>query len=148
MQYPAIEELLPHRSPMILLAEVRDDAPGSITCTVQLHNGSPFVENGSVEAFVALEYMAQCVAAYAGLQAYRRGEPVKVGYLVGARKVDIAVDSFGVGDQLIVRAEHIWGDDALGKFACTVDSNGQRVADGVLTIYQGDPATDELASRH
>lgn len=139
--YPAIQALLPHRAPMLLLDEVRDDAPGTITCSVELQPDSPFVENGSVEAFVALEYMAQCVATYAGLKAHRRGDPIQVGYIIGARAVNLAIDAFSVGETLIVRADHIWGDDALGKFECTIDSSGQRVAGGVLTVYQGNPAT-------
>lgn len=130
---------------MILLDEVRHDAKGSITCSVELHRESPFVEDGSVEAFVAVEYMAQCVAAYAGLKAYRRGDPIRVGYIIGARSVDIAVDAFGVGEVLTVTAVRIWGDDLLGKFECTVDSNGHRVAVGVLTVFQGDPDTAEFA---
>lgn len=144
-KYPSIEALLPHRPPMILLDEVRDDAEGAITCSVKLHAGSPFVENGSVEGFVAVEYMAQCVATYAGLKAYRRDDPIRVGYIIGARSVDIAVDSFAVGDTLIVKAGLVWGDDELGKFECTVDSNGQRVAAGVLTVFQGDPDASEFA---
>lgn len=144
-KYPAIQELLPHREPMILLDEVRDATEASITCSVELRPGSSFVENGSVQAFVTVEYMAQCVATYAGLKAYRRGDRVQTGYLIGVSTVDLAVDQIDVGELLIVRANHIWGDDSLGKFECTVDSNGLRVAAGVLTVFQGDPDAVELA---
>lgn len=135
---PSIEALLPHRAPMILLDEVHDVAAESIICKVILRASSPFVENGRVPAIVGLEYMAQCVAAFAGLQAFRQGRPVRVGYLIGARLVEFSVDAFEVGEELDVRATRVWGDDALGNFECSVDSIGRRVAAAVLTVFQGD----------
>lgn len=138
-EYPKLEALLPHRAPMILLDHVQDEADGSLTCKVTLRPESPFVENGSVPAVVATEYMAQCVAAYAGLRAVRRGEPVQTGYLIGARTMEFAIDAFSVGEELIVKVRHVWGDDILGNFQCTVDSSGRRVASAVLTVFQGDP---------
>ena len=138
-EYPELEAILPHRAPMILLDHVQDDAEGSLTCKVTLRPESPFVENGSVAAVVATEYMAQCVAAYAGLKAVRRGEPVRTGYVIGARTIDFAIDAFSVGEELIVKVHHVWGDDILGNFQCTVESNGRQVASAVLTVFQGDP---------
>jgi predicted hotdog family 3-hydroxylacyl-ACP dehydratase len=138
LKYPPIETLLPHRAPMILLDEVHADATGSITCKVTLRAHSPFVENRRVPAVVAVEYMAQCVAAYAGLQAFRQGRPVRIGYVIGARLVEFSVDEFDVGEELVAKASRIWGDDALGKFECSVDSRERRVAAAILTVFQGD----------
>ena len=142
--YPGLESLLPHRPPMILLDRVLDDGDGTITCEVRLRPDSPFVENGSVAAVVATEYMAQCVAAYAGLQAFRRADAIRTGYVIGARSIDLSLDEFGVGEELIVRAQHIWGDDILGKFECSVDAGGCRAASAILTVFQGDPDTVQI----
>ncbi len=137
-KYPPLEDLLPHRPPMILLDRVEDDGEESITCGVTLRDESPFVENGFVPAVVATEYMAQCVATYAGLKASRRGGEIRVGYVIGARLIDLAVDAFRVGEDLVVKARRDWGDDILGRFDCSVDSGGRRVASAILTVYQGD----------
>ena len=138
LRYPPLERLLPHRAPMILLDEVLGDAAGSISCGVTLRADSPFVENRCVPAVVAVEYMAQCVAAYAGLQAFREDRPVRIGYLIGARLVEFSVDAFGVGEELVVQANRAWGDDVLGNFKCSIDSSGCRVVSAVLTVFQGD----------
>ena len=136
--YPAIEAILPHRAPMILLDRVEEDSPDSIACSVTPHEASPFAEHGSVPAVVATEYMAQCVAAYAGLKAFRRGEPIRIGYLIGARTIEFSVDRFPLECRLLVRARRTWGDDALGRFDCSVERNGDRVASAVLTVLQRD----------
>ena len=137
-RYPPLEQVLPHRAPMILLDRIEDSAEGMAVCSVTLRSDSPFVEQGSVPAVVATEYMAQCVAVYAGLKARRRGEGVRVGYLIGARSIEMAVDAFHVGDRLLVTARHVWGDDALGKFECRVAAEGRRVARATLSVFQGD----------
>ena len=137
LTYPPLEALLPHRAPMILLDGVHDDTEQAITCKVTLRDTSPFVENGRVPAVVALEYMAQCVAAYAGLKAFREGTPVRLGYVIGARVVELAEDQFGVGEELFVSANRVWGDDLVGNFECRVDSRRRRVATAVLSVFQG-----------
>jgi predicted hotdog family 3-hydroxylacyl-ACP dehydratase len=82
--------------------------------------------------------MAQCVAAYAGLSGHERGEPVRVGYLVGAREVTLPDEPFRVGDVLRVTAQHAWGDDILGSFHCRVDRGGETIARATLNVYRGD----------
>ncbi len=143
-RYPPLEQLLPHRTPMILLDRVEQDAEGCITCGVVLRHDSSFVENGSVPAVVATEYMAQCVATYAGLKAVRRGGEVRVGYIIGARLVEFEVEAFEVGEELSVKARRIWGDDILGRFECSVEARGTRVASAILTVYQGDIDSAEV----
>ena len=137
-RFPAIETLVPHRSPMLLLDSVEEYGNRAITCGLVLREDSTFVENGSVPSFVAIEYMAQCVAAYAGLGEIGKGKPVRIGYLIGARDVEFLVDAFHEGERLRVLAAHVWGDDQLGQFDCCVESNGRRCAQARLSVYQGD----------
>ncbi len=136
--YPPIEAILPHRAPMILLDRVEDDGEGRLCCSVRLREDSPFVDDGRVSPVVAAEYMAQCVAAYSGLKAVRRGDPVRIGYLLGTRSLDLAVAAFEVGEKLIVEVRHVWGDATLGQFDCTVRSAGRQVAAAVLNVFEGD----------
>ncbi len=144
-RYPPLAEILPHNPPMILLDRVEEASDEEATCSLTLAPGSPFVEQGSVPAVVATEYMAQSVAAYAGVKAHRKGDPVRAGYVIGAQTIDLAVDSFWVAQTLVIHARRIWGDDSLGKFECSVTCDGDRVAEAVLTVFQGDidPVTPE-----
>jgi predicted hotdog family 3-hydroxylacyl-ACP dehydratase len=135
---PAITDLVPHRPPMLLLDEVASYDGSCLACNVVLRDDSPFVEEGHVNAPIALEYMAQCIAAYVGIRGQARGEPVQIGYLIGAREVIFNVDSFSVGDVLRVEVSHAWGDDTLGSFACSVARGDQVVATATLSVYRGD----------
>jgi predicted hotdog family 3-hydroxylacyl-ACP dehydratase len=136
-RFPPVSELLPHRGRMLLLDEVVATGPGFVACRVTIQPGSAFLEDGRVPNLVAIEYMAQTVGAYAGLQAKRQGLPVKIGYLLGTRELVLDVDSFLVGDELRVEAHHQFGDERIGAFDCRVLLRGTIVATGCLNVYLG-----------
>jgi len=141
---PPLTELVPHRAPMLLLDEVSSYDDISVECLVVLRDDSPFVERGRVRATLALEYLAQSIAVWSGLQGRARGEPVRIGYLVGSRELAFAVDHFRVGDELRLRASRVGGDSKLGAFACSVLRGGDTLASGTLNVYGGGgPSLDE-----
>jgi predicted hotdog family 3-hydroxylacyl-ACP dehydratase len=123
---------------MRLLDEVVAAAPGAVACRVLIRSDSTFAEDGRVPGLVALEYMAQAVAAYAGLRARGQGQPVRIGYLLGSREVALPPEDFQAGDELLVEARHQFGEDAIGAFDCHVVLRGQVVASACLNVYQGD----------
>ena len=142
-QYPLIEELVRHRAPMLLLDHVEDEGHRTTTCGLTIREDSTFLEDGAVPSCVALEYMAQCVAVHAGLCGARNGQPARIGYLVGARDVDFLVDEFRVGERIRVVASHVWGDDELGQYSVHLESNGRRVAEALLSVYQANDGAAE-----
>jgi 3-oxoacyl-[acyl-carrier-protein] synthase I len=143
--YPAIVELVPHRPPMLLLDRVLSYDGECVICETVLEPGSPFVDDGEVPALVGIEYMAQAIAAGAGLSARDKGETAaRMGFLLGCRKLTIAVDSFQVGDRLTVEARRTWGENELGSFSCKVQRGDQVVVEGALTVYQG-PLPEEMS---
>ncbi len=133
---PSLAEVVPHGPPMLLLDEITSWDGQRVECRLVPRADSPFVEAGRAPATLAIEYMAQCIAVYGGLVARARGEPVSIGYLAGARDVTLVADEFRVGEVLYVEAFHVWGDDALGSFACAVRREGEVVAKGTLSAYR------------
>jgi predicted hotdog family 3-hydroxylacyl-ACP dehydratase len=122
---------------MVLLDDVVEHGDGRIVTRVRLHRASLFAEEGRVPALVAIEYMAQTIGAYAGMRARASGQPIQAGYLLGTRELTLAVDAFEPGDELLVEARHVFGDEQLGSFQCTVTCRGIGVATGLVNVYQG-----------
>lgn len=145
---PPIAELLPHRGPALLLDEVIAHAPERVTCRVTLREGAAYACDGRVPAIVAIEYMAQTIGAWVGLRALARGEPVRIGFLLGTRELRLDVESFAVGDVLEIDAEHVWGDSALGSFRCVVRRASDVLAEATINAFQGDKnQIDEVLKR-
>jgi predicted hotdog family 3-hydroxylacyl-ACP dehydratase len=138
MTLPVISALVPHRGSMSLLDRVLSADSESMCAEVAIHATSMFCDGASVGAWIGIEYMAQAVAAHAGYCASLRGEPVKVGFLLGTRRYDCACAGFAVGTvlQVHVRSE-LQGENGLGAFECRIDDqHGATLASATVTVYQ------------
>lgn len=135
MTFPALTELLPHRPPMLLLDRVVAFDEESAACEVEIRESSTFFEPGGVPAWVALEYCAQTIAAYAGLKTRASGGEPKIGLLVAARELKLHTTLFAAGDTLLIRVRREFGEERIGRFACEVVRAGAVVASASLSVY-------------
>lgn len=136
---PTVAELVPHSGAMVLLDRLVEAGADRVRCAVRIRPDSTFCTDGAVPAIVAMEYMAQAVAVYAGMRGRAHGEPPRVGYILGTRELKLNVDAFAVGEELEVVARHEWGDERLGVFECSVARGGTVAATAMLNVYQGGP---------
>ena len=137
LPFPPVADLVPHRPPMLVLDEVVASSHDSLTARVLLTETSPFVEEGRAPALIAIEYMAQAIAAFAGAAQRAKQEAPKLGFLLSCREMVIDVDELSAGDELLVSVRQVWSDDVLGSFDCLVTRRGARVAKADLNVYQG-----------
>ncbi len=134
--FPAVEKLVPHAGPMLLLGQLLESGEDYVVCEVIVRADGLFDAAGRVPAWLGIEYMAQTIAAFAGLQALERGEPVRAGYLLGSRRFETNVPDFACGELLRVSAARlVQGISGAGAFECRVE--GERVRQtATLTAYQ------------
>lgn len=132
------EGVVPHKGRLSLLRNVIAHSSSETVCDVAIDAGSLFHRNGGVRSWVALEYMAQAVAAHAGMIARQAGEKPRVGFLLGARRLELTVPYFKDGIILHVRAKHLWGEGNLFSFHCDVSLAGsdRPVASAELNVFR------------
>ena len=133
-----IHSLVPHSGAMSLLGRFLDADEESLRAEVVVNPETMFCSEGAVGAWVGVEYMAQAVAAHAGWCARRRGEPVRVGFLLGSRKYACSVASFPVGSVLKIEVRRaLQGENGLGAFDCRIeDGTGLELASATITVFQ------------
>lgn len=137
MSLPDIHSLLPHSGPMVLLDRVIRADEESLCAEVRIKPDSLFCTQGGVGAWVGLEYMAQAIAAYAGYTGRLRGEPIKIGFLLGTRRYECARSLFAVGSLLKVCVQRVLqSDDGLASFDCHIDDDHGQLANANLTVFQ------------
>ncbi len=142
----AITELLPHRPPMILLDRVEDFAADSLTASVTITPSSLFCAGGSVPSHLALEYMAQACGAHVGMIALEKGEPVRIGFVLGTRDFVSMVRGFDVGERLEVTATLVFNDVQMGAYDCRIAIGDRLVAQARLSVYQPERAGETTMS--
>ena len=136
---PPVSAVVPHKPPMILIDELLEYVPlSSLSSLVRLTDRSQFVEAGRAPAVITLEYMAQTIAAYAGLTERAKGLPAQKGFIIACREMVLEVDDLAAGDELLVEIKEAWSHDALGHFDCKVSRAGEPISRASLSVYQGE----------
>jgi predicted hotdog family 3-hydroxylacyl-ACP dehydratase len=149
MSMPPVGELVPHSGTMSLLDRVLSADEETLCAEVAIRADTLFCEEGVVGAWVGVEYMAQAVAAHAGYAARMRGEPVKVGFLLGTRRYQCSVPGFGAGTVLRVHVKRaLQGENGLGAFECQLEdaASGAQLASATITVFQP-PNVEEFLQR-
>ncbi|WP_222101945.1 3-hydroxylacyl-ACP dehydratase [Methylomonas koyamae] len=136
-----IAELLPHTGDMVLLDRVVSFEEDRLSAVLTVRgDGLLFGDERAVPAWAALEYMAQAIGAYVGLQAKQAGQPIRLGFLLGSRLLQSNVGSLPVGCELAVTVEKIVQDEQLGVFDCRVSGDNIEIS-AKLNVYQ--PRSDQ-----
>jgi predicted hotdog family 3-hydroxylacyl-ACP dehydratase len=119
-----VAELVPQSGPMCLLDRVLSHDGSETVCSVRVEEGGLVAAASDlVPVWVGIEYMAQCVAVYGGLQAYYAGERSLPGLFLGARRLTFRTQCFELGSELCISARHLGGTGlGLQTFACAVRS--------------------------
>lgn len=138
---PSIDRLVPHSGTMSLLDRVVDAGDDHVVAELAIRSDGVFNDAGGVDAWIGIEYMAQAVAAWAGLRAHDRGEAPKIGLLLGTRRYLCHVPRFAVGDRLRITAvRQFIADNGLGQFDCRIERDGSVVAEAALNVFEPDDA--------
>ncbi len=150
----SLEELLPHRPPMVLIDAVEGFDPDEKTLTAKVtitpeqifHFTGSDAEAG-VPNWVAIEYMAQTSAALAGCydKHVAPDQPARPGLLLGTRKLDLKRTRFETGKTYHVTAKNAFWDADAAAFECTIrDDAGEEVATATLNAYRPPDLEDFL----
>jgi predicted hotdog family 3-hydroxylacyl-ACP dehydratase len=130
-----IAGLIPHSGRMILLDRIIDVDEDTLSAELLVRADGLLGDGKTVPAWAGIEYMAQAIAAYAGIQSKLAGEPIKLGFLLGTRRYTSNIGSFAVGTMLTVQVKNIIQDDNLGVFDCKIYGTTIEVQANV-TVYQ------------
>lgn len=135
-----VDQLVPHTGSMSLLDRVTGYGDGWLEAEIDIRSGSMFADECGVPAWVGLEYMAQTIAAYAGLQDRLEGSQPKIGFLLGSRKYTANSPSFVTGQTLKVRVEiEVDAGNGLRAFKCEL--RGDEVfARATVNVFKPDDA--------
>lgn len=132
---------LPHKAPLILLTRIVNYGEDWLETEITHNGSSPFTNReGLTPAWVAIEYMAQTVSAYAGIKRRAKSLHPKIGFLLGTRKFSCDVDYFEQHEAITVKAKAVLESDAgVSLFDCSVHkSDGTQIGFAQLKGVQPD----------
>lgn len=144
-----ITELVPHQGPMCLLERVLSCAGDELAAQARISPDQLFLDSQGpgegLGAWVGIELMAQAVAAWAGVQGRLRGEPPRIGLLLGSRRYRSQQARLAAGSVLRIEVRREFqADNGLGQFDCRIlQADGAVLATAQLTVF-GPPDPHEF----
>lgn len=113
--------LLPHTGHMLLLNGIDECGDQHVVTRAEVNGRHMLLVDGVLPCMAGIEIMAQSIAAWAGCRAVMAGEPVRLGFLLGTRKLRLFADSVPVGTQLRVEMTISMEDaQGFGVFDCAL----------------------------
>lgn len=141
----SVAELVPHSGKMSLLTKILDYGGDWLSADVEIKTDSMFSDEYGVPAWVGLEYLAQAIAAYAGLQERLHGGAPKLGFLLGTRKYICTKEYFSFGSTLTITvSKNLQADNGLSAFDCILHSTDDCDASARLNVFQPENAEEFL----
>ncbi len=137
--FPPIAELIPHDGEMVLLSEVIEFTEGVTVCRAVIRPDGLFANaDGTTGSWLGLELMAQCVGTHSGLVRRREGQPPRIGFLIGSRRLHLGSNRYHAGQQLRIRSERVWGKSTgMASLCCTVhdEKSDTLLAEATLNFF-------------
>lgn len=138
------EELVPHSRNMSLLDSIVHCDEESLIAEVAVCEDNIFSTAQGMPATVGIELMAQAIAAFAGVKAKQKGEPVEIGFLVGTRKYESNQPIFPMGSTLRIHVfQELQAENGLGVFRCEICSD-TITATANINVFQPDNVQEFL----
>ncbi|BDU75678.1 ApeP family dehydratase [Mesoterricola sediminis] len=131
-------QLVAHRPPMLLLAEVLSVDAEGVRALARVDPGAWYADpDGSMPGWFGIELMAQAVAAYSGARKQADGIPPRLGYLLGTQCYACEVPAFPAGAELLIEARLEYLDEiGLSAFQCTLSHAGRPAATALLKTFE------------
>ncbi|QIR13294.1 hotdog family protein [Shewanella aestuarii] len=136
-----ISNFIPHRSPMILVNEILSHQPDGLSTLIHITPQSPYFNESlnGVANYVCIEYMAQSIAALAGVEAKMQNQPIRVGFLLGSRKLQMHIPYFANGVSYRTQITRLYQEDSgLAVFDCAIFHEQTLVASANVNVFQPD----------
>jgi predicted hotdog family 3-hydroxylacyl-ACP dehydratase len=136
--FPPVEQLLPHRGTMLLLAAVLACTDESLTAQARVEGDAWYADaTGAMPAWIGIELMAQAIAAHVGLLAMRAGNPMRPGVLLGSRRYEVHTPAFAREALLRIEVKELLrGEEGHGAYECVIQHNGVVGAEAVIKVFQ------------
>lgn len=142
-----IADVIPHSSPMVLLDHIIEQHGDELSAEITISENSRFFESeyGGVPGWVGIEYMAQAIAALAGIHSKQKNEAIKLGFLLGTRKYNMPGKIFEVGETYQINVKQLYMDDSgLASFDCQILNGDLLCVQAKLNVFETDDAQQIL----
>lgn len=133
-----VASLVPQSGDMVLLDSITAFGDDFLQGEAEIRPEHILIKRGKLAAFAGIEIMAQGIAAWAGIQARQKNEPVRLGYLLGGRRLHIYQPEIAIGTRLKIDVKmSIQDATGFGVFDCQLidKTTNEVLLAGALNVF-------------
>lgn len=142
--FPSVERLIPHRGGLKLIDRVFSADDKTLVATTRVTDAWPLLTEGRISPVMALEVIAQAVAAWDGFQKGAQFEP-SIGFLVGVKDANFFTAGLEVGAELTVSVTSLSVIQSYGIFEGHLFAGSELICRAVIQVFT--PEEDVLDAR-
>ncbi len=142
-----VESLLPHSGDMVLLDKILEYGDDYAVSQVTVRMNSIFYDEdiNGIHSTIGLEWMAQTIAAVAGIAALQNNKPVQIGFLLGSRKYEPSTSIFKLDEEFEIHVKQLYREEnGLGAFECSIRQADVLIVESKLNVFAPDNAENFL----
>ncbi|MGO1343083.1 ApeP family dehydratase [Chromohalobacter japonicus] len=132
-----IAPYVPHQREMCLLQRLMAVDADTLIAEITPRREDPFAVEAGIPGWVGLEWMAQAIAAWAGVMDDGPEAPT-IGFLLGSRSFHVTQPFFAFDIPLYVSIQlDFQAENGLGAFQAQITTaSGEALAQGSLNVYR------------
>ncbi len=134
-------QFIPHQQPMVFVDHLIEASDEFALAELNIRPELMFCEAEGLPSWTSIELMAQTVSAYAGYKGQSTGQPPRIGFLLGTRKMQLPVPYFELGSVVRIRVEQSYLHQGLGQFNCEIQYKEHSFT-AMLSVYE--PADNDV----
>ncbi|WP_144212099.1 ApeP family dehydratase [Shewanella donghaensis] len=134
-----VSHFVPHRAPMILIDRLLTHDIDKLITEVTISESSAYFSEplNGVPNYVGIEYMAQSIAALAGVEAHLKSDKVRVGFLLGTRKLVMHQSCYKLGQTYQIHVARLYQEESgLAVFDCQIFAGNDIIALANVNVFQ------------
>ncbi|MCL1124591.1 hotdog family protein [Shewanella surugensis] len=134
-----VADYLPHSAPMIFIDKIIAYQTDTLLSEINITSQSPYFDDiiSGVPNYVGIEYMAQTIAALAGIEALKRNDIIRIGFLLGSRKLQLHVPHYKLGHTYHTRVSRLYQEETgLAVFECQILEQDDIIAQANINVFQ------------
>ncbi|WP_298771405.1 hotdog family protein [uncultured Shewanella sp.] len=134
-----VTDYLPHDAPMIFIDKVIEYQTDMLVSEITITPQSPYFDASiaGVPNYVGIEYMAQTIAALAGIEAKERDDIIRIGFLLGSRKLQLHTPLYRLGKSYQTHVARLYQEDTgLAVFECKIIDKDNIIAEANINVFQ------------
>lgn len=140
--YETLEQILPHKHPMLLISRVTeyDIKNRTLTAETDIKDTDIFFDEKGVPSFVGFELLAQSICCLTGIEDAMNNRPPTPGMILSVVGLQTSVDYFTAGQTLQMRVVEDFCDKETHTFCykCTLHDK--------QFLLEDDPKSSEVLS--